>query len=98
MTIMVENGVLPMTKWGATQAKAQFSAMLDKAETEGPQLVRRRKQEFYVLTKEQFAQRRQAAMEENSPGNAWDALRPADDLCFDFDFPRAQGEARAAKF
>ena len=39
-----------MASWGAT--KAQFSAVLDRAETEGPQLVMRRKQEFYVLTKE----------------------------------------------
>lgn len=39
--------------WAATQAKAKFSEVLDKAEAEGPQLVRRRKREFYVLTREQ---------------------------------------------
>jgi prevent-host-death family protein len=40
--------------WAATQAKAKFSEILDKAETEGPQLVRRRKREFYVMTKDAF--------------------------------------------
>ncbi len=39
--------------WAATQAKAKFSEVLDKAETEGPQLVRRRKREFYVIAREQ---------------------------------------------
>lgn len=39
--------------WAATQAKAKFSEVLDKAEAEGPQLVRRRKQEFILLTREQ---------------------------------------------
>lgn len=40
--------------WAATQAKAKFSEVLDKAEAEGPQLVRRRKRDFYVVTKEAF--------------------------------------------
>ena len=40
--------------WAATQAKAKFSEVLDKAEAEGPQLVRRRKREFYVMTKDEF--------------------------------------------
>ena len=39
--------------WAATKAKAKFSEMLDRAETEGPQIVRRRKQEFIVLKREQ---------------------------------------------
>jgi len=39
--------------WAATQAKAKFSEVLDRAESEGPQLVRRRKQDFYVITREQ---------------------------------------------
>lgn len=42
-----------MAIWGATQAKAKFSEVLDRAETEGPQLVRRRKKEFFVVTREQ---------------------------------------------
>ncbi len=39
--------------WAVAEAKAKFSEILDKAEAEGPQLVRRRKREFYVLTREQ---------------------------------------------
>lgn len=45
--------------WAATQAKAKFSEVLDKAEAEGPQLVRRRKREFYVITKDEFESLRQ---------------------------------------
>jgi len=45
-----------MAGWGFAQAKAQFSAVLDKAETEGPELVKRRKREFYIVTKEQLAE------------------------------------------
>ena len=44
-----------MGTWGVAKAKAHFSAVLDKAETEGPQLVTRRKREFLVMTKEQLA-------------------------------------------
>jgi prevent-host-death family protein len=40
--------------WAATQAKAKFSEVLDKAESEGPQVVRRRKREFVVITKDEF--------------------------------------------
>ncbi len=87
-----------MTTWGATQAKAQFSAVLDKAETEGPQLVRRRKREFYVLTKEQLEQRSKERAVEKPFVSAWDALRPSSGLCFDYEFPRAKGKARAARF
>lgn len=87
-----------MASWGATQAKAKFSAVLDKAETEGPQLVRRRKREFYVLTKEQLAERGRTPVEEKPFVSAWDALRPPADLRFDFDLPRAKGKARAVKF
>ena len=45
-----------MGTWGVAKAKAHFSAVLDKAETEGPQLVTRRKREFLVMTKEQLAE------------------------------------------
>lgn len=40
--------------WAATEAKAKFSEMLDKAESEGPQVVRRRKHEFVVISKAEF--------------------------------------------
>jgi len=45
-----------MGTWGVAKAKAHFSAVLDKAESEGPQLVTRRKKEFLVMTKEQLAE------------------------------------------
>ncbi len=43
--------------WAATQAKAKFSEVLNRAESTGPQLVKRRKQEFLVITREDFAER-----------------------------------------
>lgn len=52
MTIMVIWSKV-MT-WAATQAKAKFSEVLDRAETEGPQIVRRRKREYCVMTREAY--------------------------------------------
>ena len=43
--------------WAATEAKAKFSEVLDKAETSGPQYVTRRKREFVVLTREEHEKR-----------------------------------------
>lgn len=85
-----------MASWGATEAKAQFSAVLDKAETEGPQLVRRRRQEFYVLTKEQLMQRSYAPGEVDKPFvSAWDALRPSfNERYDDVEFSRLKGKSR----
>jgi prevent-host-death family protein len=40
--------------WGATQAKAKFSEVLDRAEREGPQIVHRRKHEFVLMKKEEY--------------------------------------------
>jgi len=87
-----------MASWGATQAKAKFSAVLDKAETEGPQLVRRRKREFYVLTKEQLEQRSKELEVEKPFVSAWDALRPSfEERYDDVEFPRLRGKMRAVK-
>jgi prevent-host-death family protein len=82
-----------MGNWAVAEAKAKFSAVLDKAETEGPQLVRRRKREFYVLTKEQFEQR---SKEPEKPFvSAWDALRPSfEERYDDVEFPRLRGKMR----
>ncbi len=87
-----------MTAWGVAKAKAQFSAVLDKAKTEGPQLVRRRKEEFFVVTKAQLAQEAPALAADKPFVSAWDALRPSSELLFDYDFPRHPGKPRAAKF
>ena len=47
-----------MTSWAVTKAKAQFSAVLDKAESEGPQIVERGERRFVVLTEEELARLR----------------------------------------
>jgi antitoxin Phd len=87
-----------MAKWGVAEAKARFSAVLDKAETEGPQLVTRRKREFYVVTKEQLTAIQPPPAKEKPFVSAWDALKPSSGELFDVDFPRLRSKARAAKF
>lgn len=87
-----------MAIWRVADAKARLSEMLDKTETEEPQVIRRRKTEFHLLTKEQLVERCKPQAEGKASVSAWDALRPPDDLCFDYEFPRAKGKARAAKF
>ncbi len=90
-----------MERWGATEAKAKFSAVLDKAETEGPQLVQRRKKTFVLLTEEELEERTKSkgmvAMKAPAQ-SAWDALRPSAELRFDYEFPRVRGKVRQAKF
>ena len=83
-----------MATWGATKAKAQFSAVLDRASTEGPQLVTRRNQEFYIVTKEQMRKETQLPAAEKPFVSAWDALRPSFDERFDVDFSRLRGKTR----
>jgi hypothetical protein len=87
-----------MAIWRVAEAKARLSEMLDKTEMEEPQVIRRRKTEFHLLTKEQLLERCRVAVEEKPFVSGWDALRPSAELCFDFDFPRAKGKARAVKF
>jgi prevent-host-death family protein len=83
--------------WPATQAKAKFSEVLDKAETEGPQVVRRRKREFYVLTKEQFEDRNKSSGKKDQRFvSAWDALKPSFKARYDVEFPRLRGKSRKA--
>ena len=100
-----------MTNWGAIKAKAQFSAVLDKAETEGPQIVQRRKREFVLLTKEEFTREKftrrtahsGASAEGRSSGRTTgqdprDALRPAPEGRVDFEVPRLKWQPRNVKF
>jgi hypothetical protein len=82
---------------GVAQAKAQFSALLDKAEAEGPQLVKRRKREFYIVTKEQLAETKAVASDKPFV-SAWDALRPSFNERYDVDFPRFKGKTRKVDF
>ncbi len=94
MTILVGRGEA-MASWGATEAKAKFSAMLDQAEAEGPQLVRRRKREFYVLTREQMEERNKPTVGTAKPFvNAWEALRPPKELLSDEKFARVPWKLR----
>ena len=52
MTIVVKTEA--RMNWAATQAKAKFSELLDRAEQEGPQIVRRRKQVYLLMTKAEY--------------------------------------------
>jgi prevent-host-death family protein len=83
-----------VTAWGAAKAKAEFGTLLDKAESEGPQLVKRRKKEFFVvMTKEQPTEQTPESAAERPFVSAWDALRPSSGV----DFPRAASKPRVAK-
>jgi prevent-host-death family protein len=84
--------------WAATQAKAKFSEVLDRAETSGPQLVKRRKREFLIITKEDFAAQTTAKVTEKPFVSGWDALAPSSGATFDVDFPRSRSKGRAVKF
>lgn len=71
-----------MANWAVAKAKAQFSAVLDLAESEGPQLVERRKRRFILMTEEELHQRTQIGhapgkdMGATPSGNRlWAALR-----------------------
>ena len=86
-----------MASWGVAQAKAQFSAVLDKVEIEGPQLVKRRKREFYIVTKEQLAETK-GVIETKPFVSAWDALRPSFNDRYDVEFPRLKGKTRKVDF
>lgn len=87
-----------MTSWGVTKAKEEFSAVLDKAETEGPQIVERGERRFIVLTEEELA-RRTAGIETPQPGKTsgqvlWEALRPRQEECMDFEVSRVNWTPR----
>jgi len=75
-----------------------LSEMLDKTETEEPQVIRRRKTEFHLLTTEQLVARCKGQAEEKPFVSAWDALAPSSGESFDVDFPRSKSKGRAVKF
>jgi hypothetical protein len=87
-----------MAIWRVAEAKARLSEMLDKTEMEEPQVIRRRKTEFHLLTKEQLIERCKKPAKEKPFVSAWDALGSPDMELFDVDFPRSKSKARAAKF
>ena len=69
-----------MASWQAAKGKAQFSGHLDEAETNGPQLIRRRKQTFIVTTETEMRRRFEEARDGKRRNfiSAWEALRPPD--------------------
>jgi Antitoxin Phd_YefM, type II toxin-antitoxin system len=86
--------------WRATQAKAQFSEVLDRAESEGLQVVERRKRRFVLMTEEELALRTHATAEEStalgktSGKRLWDALRCPPEDGIDVEFPRLEWNPR----
>jgi hypothetical protein len=93
-----------MATWGATEAKAKFSAVLNKAKKEGPQVVRRRDEEYIVATKVQFQSRAIVDPDVDEDGKTsgqrlWESLRcPPEDGVDDVDFPRMTGHLRKVDF
>lgn len=94
-----------MSNWAVSEAKAKFSAVLDRAENEGPQLVERRKRRFVLMTEEELARRtrgaatKEASLKGESSGKRlWDALRcpPSDGV--DVEFPRLKWKPRKVEF
>jgi hypothetical protein len=87
------------------EAKAKFSAVLDKAENEGPQLVERRKKRFVLMTEEELARRTQVSPSVSAPVEGetsgkrlWDALRCAPKDGIDVEFPRLKWKPRKVEF
>jgi hypothetical protein len=94
-----------MTHWAVAEAKAKFSAVLDKAESEGPQLVERRKKRFVLMTEEELTRRTRASVAGSVPGandasgkRLWDALRCPPEDGVDVEFPRLKWKPRKVEF
>jgi hypothetical protein len=87
-----------MTIWGATQAKAKFSQLLDNADI-SPQRIERRKKRYILLTEEQYAAHRATEATADNPFiSGWEALAPSSGATFDVDFPRIHSKPRMVKF
>ncbi len=87
--------------WQATNAKTEFSALLDAVAHEGPQRIQRRKLTFVVTTKQEFERRVAEANAENPKQfvSAWDSLKPTfDERYDDVEFPRVDSEVRPVDF
>lgn len=88
-----------MTSWGATQAKAKFSEVLDNAETHGPQRIQRRKERFILIKEADYLQNNQQLSPVDKPFlSGWDALKPSSGETFEVDFPRLHSKPRMPKF
>jgi hypothetical protein len=94
-----------MANWAVAEAKAKFSAVLDKAESEGPQLVERRKKRFVLMTEEELARRTRVSVAASAPvagdtsgKRLWDALRCPPEDGVDVEFPRLKWKPRKVEF
>jgi hypothetical protein len=89
-----------MASWGVAKAKAHFSAVLDHAASEGPQLIRRRKECFIITTQEEIERRFAEGVKGKRVKfiSAWDALRPPFDERYDIDFSRVKIKPRWVDF
>lgn len=84
----------------ATSAKAKFSAMLDAAESEGPQVIQRRQKLFVVTTEEEIEKRIGEAIKGKREHflSAWDAMKPSFRGRYDVEFPRVRSRSRVVSF
>lgn len=93
-----------MASWAVAEAKAKFSEVLNRAETEGAQLVERRKRRFVLMTEEELARKlHKAAAKPKVAGEAsgkrlWDVLRCAPKDGVDVEFPRLKWKPRKVEF
>jgi prevent-host-death family protein len=92
-----------MTTWGATEAKAKFSAVLNQAKKEGPQIVRRRDEEYIVSTRIEFQSRTAREVGIDADGKTsgkrlWESLRcpPSDGV--DVELERSNWTMRKVEF
>jgi len=103
MTIMVIWGRCDMTVWGATEAKAKFSAVLNKAKKEGPQVVRRRDEEYVISTKVAFQTRGVLEADVDEDGKTsgqrlWERLLCPPEDGIDVEFERPDWTMRKVEF
>jgi hypothetical protein len=103
MTIMVIYARCGMATWAATEAKAKFSAVLNKAKKEGPQVVRRRDEEYIVATKVQFEHGTAADVDVDRDGKTsgqrlWERLRCPPEDGIDVELERPNWTMRKVEF
>ena len=86
--------------WAATKAKSKFSGLLTAASTEGPQVIRRRKEVYVLTTEAEIEKRFQEARrgKRKSFISVYEALRPPFDERFDLKIRRTRSGLRWVDF
>lgn len=84
-----------MARWAVAEAKAKFSEVLDRAEREGPQVVRRRGEEFVIATLPEYEKAVRLLSDPDLHGRTsgkrlWEELRvvPDDGIEVELEKPR----------